>query len=62
MFSLVTHLSIMKENLPCRLAVASLDSDNEDSEDHEEDRLTDLDSEPEMEEIVMQLKKFLSVH
>merc|ERR1711874_95271 len=62
MFSLVTHLSIMKENLPCRLAVASLDSDSEDSEDHEEDRLTDLDSEPEMEEIVMQLKKFLSVH
>ena len=52
----------MKENLPCRLAVASLDSDSEDSEDHEEDRLTDLDSEPEMEEIVMQLKKFLSVH
>ena len=52
----------MKENLPCRLAVASLDSDSEDSEDQEEDRLTDLDSEPEMEEIVMQLKKFLSVH
>ena len=60
-FSLVTHLSIMKENLPCRLSVSSLDSEASDSEDQEEDHLTDLDSEPEMEEIVMQLKKFLSV-
>ena len=60
-FSLVTHLSIMKENLPCRLSVSSLDSETSDTEDQEEDRLTDLDSEPEMEEVVMQLKKFLSV-
>ena len=59
-FSLVTHLSIMKENLPCRLSVSSMDSETEDTEE-EEDRLTDLDSEPEMEEVVMQLKKFLSV-
>ena len=57
-FSLVTHLSIMKENLVCRLVnVHNEESDSSDNED-----VIDIDSEPEMEEAVMQLKKFLSVN
>ena len=57
LFSLVTHLSIMKENLACRLLITAEDSDSEtDNED-----IIDIDSEPELEEVVMQLKKFLSV-
>ena len=59
-FSLVTHLSIMKEILPCRLAVSSPDSEAETDGEEQED-IIDLDCEPEMEEIVSQLKKFLSV-
>merc|ERR1711953_1192639 len=60
LFSLVTHLSIMKEILPCRLAVSSPDSEAE-SESEEQEDIIDLDCQPEMEEIVCQLKKFLSV-
>merc|ERR1711953_940248 len=59
-FSLVTHLSIMKEILPCRLTVSSPDSEAE-SESQEQEDIIDLDCQPEMEEIVCQLKKFLSV-
>ena len=60
-FSLVTHLSIMKEILPCRLIVSSPDSEAETDSEEQED-IIDLDCQPEMEEIVSQLKKFLSVH
>ena len=58
-FSLVTHLSIMKENLACRLVIHDRASDESDVSDNED--IVDIDSEPEMEEVVMQLKKFLSV-
>ena len=48
----------MKENLVCRLVnVHNEESDSSDNED-----VIDIDSEPEMEEAVMQLKKFLSVN
>ena len=58
--SLVTHLSIMKENLTCRLVINNDEqSDNSDIEENED--TVDIDSEPDMEEVVMQLKKFLSV-
>ena len=60
LFSLVTHLSIMKEILPCRLAVSSPDSEAETDGEEQED-IIDLDCQPELEEIVSQLKKFLSV-
>ena len=58
-FSLVTHLSIMKENLACRLVIHDKVSEESDVSDNED--IVDIDSEPEMEEVVMQLKKFLSV-
>ena len=58
-FSLVTHLSIMKENLACRLVIHDKASEESDVSDNED--IVDIDSEPEMEEVVMQLKKFLSV-
>ena len=59
--SLVTHLSIMKEILPCRLTVSSPDSEAETDGEEQEEDIIDLDCQPEMEEIVSQLKKFLSV-
>ena len=52
--SLVTHLSIMKETLPCTLKIDNYASDA--SEEEEED-IIDIDSEPEMEEIVSWLQK-----
>lgn len=58
-FSLVTHLSIMKENLACRLVISNKTSEESDVSDNED--IVDIDSEPEMEEVVLQLKKFLSV-
>ena len=57
-FSLVTHLSIMKESLACRLVIPTLESDG--SSDENED-IIDIDEEPEMEKVILQLKKFLSV-
>merc|ERR1711953_954950 len=61
LFSLVTHLSIMKEILPCRLSLSSTDSEAESSDGEEQEDIIDLDCQPELEEIVSQLKKFLSV-
>ena len=61
LFSLVTHLSIMKEILPCRLSLSSPDSEAESSDGEEQEDIIDLDCQPELEEIVSQLKKFLSV-
>ena len=58
-FSLVTHLSIMKENLVCRLVNVSKNDEDSDVSDNED--IIDIDSEPDMEEAVLQLKKFLSV-
>ena len=59
-WSLINHLSIMKENLACRLVINNDEqSDNSDIEENED--IVDIDSEPDMEEVVMQLKKFLSV-
>ena len=50
----------MKENLTCRLVINNDEqSDNSDIEENED--IVDIDSEPDMEEVVMQLKKFLSV-
>ena len=54
-FSLVTHLSIMKEILACRLVIEA----NESSDENED--FIDIDEEPQMEEVILQLKKFLSV-
>ena len=59
--SLVTHLSIMKEILPCRLTVSSPDSEAETDGEEQEEDIIDLGCQPEMEEIVSQLRKFLSV-
>ena len=61
LFSLVTHLSIMKEILPCRLSLSNPDSEAESSDGEEQEDIIDLDCQPELEEIVSQLKKFLSV-
>ena len=59
-FSLVTHLSIMKENLPCNLHLNYYDSESStETEDDENEDIIDIDTEPNMEEILTQLKKFL---
>merc|ERR1719206_291504 len=55
-YSLITHLSIMKECLPCILHIDNTDSDaSEESEDGED--IIDIDSEPELEEIVTRMQK-----
>ena len=55
-YSLVTHLSIMRESLPCNLALHTYDSDaSEDTDD--EDDIIDIVSEPELEEIIRSLQK-----
>ena len=54
--ALVTHLSIMKEALPCTLKIDNYVSD---ASDEEEEDIIDIDSEPELEEIVSRLQKQL---
>ena len=49
----------MKENLVCRLVNVSKNDEDSDVSDNED--IIDIDSEPDMEEAVLQLKKFLSV-
>ena len=53
--AMVTHLSIMKESLPCTLDMDNHDSDASEDSDH--DDIIDIDSEPELEEIVSYLQK-----
>ena len=45
----------MKEILACRLVIEA----NESSDENED--FIDIDEEPQMEEVILQLKKFLSV-
>ena len=54
--ALITHLSIMKESLPCNLDMDNHDSDTSEDSDDDED-IIDMDSEPELEEIVSRLQK-----
>jgi hypothetical protein len=55
--AMVTHLSIMKESLPCTLDMDNHDSDASEDSDH--DDIIDIDSEPELEEIVSILQKHM---
>ena len=55
--AMVTHLSIMKESLPCTLDMDNHDSDVSEDSDH--DDVIDIDSEPELEEIVSNLQKHM---
>ena len=52
---MVTHLSIMKESLPCTLHMDDHASDASEDSDHDE--VIDIDSEPELEEIIRRLQK-----
>ena len=54
--ALVNHLSIMKESLPCTLDMDNHDSDTSEDSDDDED-IIDMDSEPELEEIVSRMQK-----
>ena len=54
--AMVTHLSIMKESLPCTLDMDNHDSDASEDSDHEDD-VIDIDSEPQLEEIIRSLQK-----
>ena len=54
--SLVTHLSIMKESLPCTLDIYMYASNTSEDNGEVED-IIDLDSAPELEEIVRRLQK-----
>ena len=57
-YSLVTHLSIMRESLPCTLALHTYDSDaSDDTDDDDDEDIIDIDSEPELEEIIKNLQK-----
>ena len=50
----------MKENLPCNLHLNYYDSESStETEDDENEDIIDIDTEPNMEEILTQLKKFL---
>ena len=53
--ALVTHLSIMKESLPCTLQMKNHYSDA--SDDSDDDDIVDIDSEPELEDIIRSLQK-----
>ena len=55
--ALVTHLSIMKESLPCPLKMTK---GFNDYMDEYEDDLIDIESEPEYEEIIKSLQKEMS--
>ena len=55
---MVTHLSIMKGSLPCTLDMDHHDSDASEDSDHDDD-IIDIDSEPELDEIVNILQKHM---
>ena len=54
--SLVTHLSIMRESLPCTLGLYACHRDVSEDENDEED-IIDIDSEPGLEDIIISLQK-----
>ena len=56
-YSLVTHLSIMRESLPCTLALHDYASDASEDTYYREDDIIDIDTEPELEDIIRSLQK-----
>ena len=60
LFSLVTHHSVMKEHLPCRLLVdTEATSDPEDGDSDKESDFADLDADPEYPGILRRLREQL---
>ena len=55
-YSLVLHLSIMRESLPCNLILNPSDIDTENANDHDDD-LVDIEKEPQLEIIIAKMQK-----
>ena len=55
-YSLIIHLSIMQESLPCNLLFNTSESDTETSDYHDDD-MVDIGTEPELETIIAKMQE-----